>query len=373
MGGPEELRRRYVERLRREGTLTPEPLARAFATVPREVFVQQGFHHRGRRVTPDDEGFLDAVYTNDVLVTKVIDGVPVSSSSQPSLMAVMLDSLDLSPGMRVLEIGSGTGYNAALMAALGVRVTSIDVQPDVLAAAAAGLDRAGVSGVRLRNGDGYRGEPVDAPYHRVVATVGVAGVSPSWFDQLSPGGFVLAPVAHAGTHPVLRAWRDPQGAVRARALCSAGFMSAAGPLSARYRWAHPEPLRARTLPATTVSHPGRWRPALDVFRYHDLWFAVGAWHRRATFAAAWEVDGSGGCALLDEARAGGAGILPDGGIRASGAQARRYATDALALLDRWARAGAPGVADWSTSLVLAGDPAQPIWVPRRWRLVSQPG
>ena len=109
-------------------------------------------------------------------------------------------------------------------------------------------------------GDGYLGAPAAAPYDRVIVTVGISGLSPRWLEQLVPGGFVLAPVRHAGHHPVMRV--RPGDPVTAAAVCGAGFMAASGPLSARYPWAHPEPWRPATEPATAVTVPARWKPAL---------------------------------------------------------------------------------------------------------------
>ena len=192
IGTAAALRRRYVEQLHRDGVLSRAGLADAFAAVPREVFVAGGFHGRdGARITPAHPGFLAAVYSDEALVTKLREVTPVSSSSQPSLMAAMIDALDLAPGARVLEIGAGTGYNAALMATLGAEVTSLDVQPDVVARAVAALSRAGFPAVDVRLGDGYQGGPTGAPYDRLIVTVGVAGISPHWLDQLTPDGFLL--------------------------------------------------------------------------------------------------------------------------------------------------------------------------------------
>src|SRR3712207_2135130 len=107
MASSARLRRHFVDGLWREGAITRPEVAEAFAAVPREAFVADGFHGRdGAWVAPDAEGFLEAVYTNDVLVTKVEDGRATSSSSQPSLMAAMIEALDLSPGTRVLEVGA---------------------------------------------------------------------------------------------------------------------------------------------------------------------------------------------------------------------------------------------------------------------------
>ncbi|MDG4788378.1 hypothetical protein O7626_20985 [Micromonospora sp. WMMD1102] len=148
----------------------------------------------------------------------------------------------------------------------------------------------------------------------------------------------------------------------------AGFMSAAGPLAARYPGAHPLPRRAAAFPPPTVRQPARWRPPLDVFRYHDLWFAVGAWDRRTTFSAgpAGGWGGPGGAVLLDEVHGGGAGLLADGSVRAAGPYAARYAADAIALRDRWVARGEPTISEWTSRLVPAGDPDQPILVPTNW-------
>jgi protein-L-isoaspartate(D-aspartate) O-methyltransferase len=368
MASSAELRRRFADALWREGAITRPEVAEAFATVPREAFVVDGFHGRdGTRVPPDAEGFLESVYTNDVLVTKIEDGRATSSSSQPSLMAAMIEALDLSPGARVLEVGAGTGYNAALMSATGACVTTVDVQPDVVARASAALTALS-STVDIRLGDGYEGWPDGGPYDRVIVTVGVSGVSPRWLDQLVPGGFVLAPVRHAGHHPVLRVARHDGGTVRAAGVCPAGFMSAAGPLAASYPGAHP--LAGGPLPPATVSHPARFDPPLDVFRYHDMWFALGAWDARTTYAQPRDDTAEGACALLDETAAGGATIGQDGAVGGSGPHAEAYAERASALVDRWVASGRPAVPAWRAPMALDGDESQPIWVPRDWSLTA---
>jgi protein-L-isoaspartate(D-aspartate) O-methyltransferase len=364
------LRERYVARLRAEGAITRDDVAAAFATVPREAFLRHGFHDSDRAtdgtaggfVTPDDPGFLEGAYRNDALVTKLADGIPVSSSSQPSLMAAMIEALDLARGARVLEIGAGTGYNAALMAAVGAEVTTVDAQPDVAQRAAAAL--AGTPRTRVVTGDGYAGAPDGAPYDRVIVTVGVSGASPAWLDQLAPGGFVLAPIRHAGHHPVMRVDRDR----RLRAFCGAGFMAASGPLSARYPGAHPDPWHPAAPPDDTVSVPARWSPPLSHPRYSDLWFAVGVWDRRATFGAFGHGDG----VLRDPDGDGGAVVGRDGAVRAGGPHAAGLAADAVALLDRWTAAGAPALPQWAATMALSGEADRPIWVPREWVLEPVP-
>ena len=358
---------RYVAQIRHNGAPLSGELARAFATVPRETFIAEGFLRRdGGWVKPGDTDFLDIVYTDDVLVTKVDGKIPVSSSSQPSLMAIMLTALDVRPGLHVLEIGAGTGYNAALLAALGATVTSLDVRADVADRAREALARSEVAGVRVLLGDGYGGVP-DERFDRVIVTVGVAGLSPKWLDQLDGAGPIVVPVEHAGTHPVLVVRAGPGGAATASVLCPSGFMSAAGPLAAAHPGSHPAPAAARTLAEFTRAAGARWASPLAAPAYRDLWYAAGVWSRRATHAAVrgWEQSV---LALLDPSRTGGAVILPDGTVLAGGPEGAYWGAQAIQILDRFEAADRPPMQAWHIGLSAGGDPEAPIWVPTTWKL-----
>jgi len=362
-----ERRERYIAQIRRDGAELSAELVRAFATVPRETFIAEGFQRRdGGWVRPGDADFLDTVYSDDVLVTKVEGRVPVSSSSQPSLMAMMLAALELRPGLRVLEIGAGTGYNAALLSALGARVTSVDVQADVAERARSALAQAGVVGVRVLLGDGYAGVPGER-FDRVIVTVGVAGLSPRWLDQLDGTGPIVIPVEHAGTHPVLVVTGRPDGPVTASVLCPSGFMSAAGPLAADHPGRHPAPAAARTLVEFALVAPPRWRSPLTALAYRDLWYAAGVWSSRATHAAVPGREQSV-LALLDASRTGGAVVLPDGAVWAGGPEATHWAEQARSIVDRWESAARPPMQAWRIDLALSGDPEALIWVPTTWEL-----
>nr|WP_103888307.1 methyltransferase domain-containing protein [Actinacidiphila yanglinensis] len=145
-------------------------------------------------------GRLAGAYADRPIATRVVRGELVSSSSQPSLMALMCQALDVSDGERVLEIGAGTGYNAALMAhRLGPgTVTTIDLEPEITAAARAHLAAYGTEAARsvvVVTGDGALGHQPRAPYDRIIATCELPSVPPAWLEQCVPGGMVLLPLA----------------------------------------------------------------------------------------------------------------------------------------------------------------------------------
>ncbi|QPP08827.1 methyltransferase domain-containing protein [Streptomyces bathyalis] len=187
------------------GSLADPAWQAAFAEVPRELFVPYyyvtvsgGRQERLWRDDPDPgrrERWLAGVYDDLPLATRVRDGELISSSSQPSLMARMLEALDVRDGMRVLEIGTGSGYNAALLAhRLGdERITTVDLEPGITGTAREHLAAAGYR-PRIVTGDGALGAPAYAPYDRVIATCALRAVPPAWLAQSVPGGVVLAPV-----------------------------------------------------------------------------------------------------------------------------------------------------------------------------------
>ena len=208
------LRRKLVEELRAAGHITQEPVRRAFLAVPRERFLP------GCSV--------DEVYEDKVIVTrKDASGAATSSSSQPTIMAIMLERLELAPGMRVLEIGAGTGYNAALLSTLvGERgqVTSVELDPDVADAAAAALESGGYP-VTVVTGDGREGWPAGAPYDRIVLTASTGTVCRAWYEQLAAGGLLQLPLHVKG--PDLQAvvtLRKEDGYLRSTDVVEGGFM-----------------------------------------------------------------------------------------------------------------------------------------------------
>lgn len=115
--------------------------------------------------------------------------------SQPRVVAVMCALLHVTPGDRVLDVGTGSGYHAAVLAALGASVWSIERDPRLSAVAAANLEDAGVQGVALVVGDGAQGHPAEAPFDAInVAAAARERVPPALEAQLAPGGRLVAPV-----------------------------------------------------------------------------------------------------------------------------------------------------------------------------------
>jgi protein-L-isoaspartate O-methyltransferase len=202
------------------GALAADPRWReAFATVPRHLFVPYyyvggpGGYERRWGESPDPrtrERWVRGAYEDTPLATRLRDGELLSSSSQPSLMALMLAELRAEDGHRVLEIGAGTGYNAALLSyRLGdANVTTVDLDPEITESARRHLAAAGYHPTVV-TGDGARGVPERAPFDRVVATCRLATVPRAWIAQCRPGALILTPLA---TGLVRLSVRDPERA-----------------------------------------------------------------------------------------------------------------------------------------------------------------
>jgi protein-L-isoaspartate(D-aspartate) O-methyltransferase len=222
---PIGLHERLVEELAGRGLLDNARLRRAFLAVRREWFL------------PGVD--LDEVYRDEAVTTQVgPGGMTTSSSSQPSIMAMMLAQLDPQPGDRVLEIGAGTGYNAALLARLvgpTGQVTSVDIDPAITQAARASLARAGMSGaeaatVEVRTGDGWLGAADRGPFDRVQVTVGVWDIALAWTAQLAPAGTLVAPLwLRAGVHVVAAFARLDGDRLASRQVAGCDFVRLRGP------------------------------------------------------------------------------------------------------------------------------------------------
>ncbi|MFJ3229919.1 methyltransferase, FxLD system [Streptomyces sp. NPDC086787] len=177
------LRNALVDKIRESGYARTPEIETALRTVPRHVFVP-------------DATLEDAYANSPVNIKYDADGMSISCASQPEVVALMLDQLEAQPGERILELGAGTGYNAALLAHIvgeTGHVTTIDVDDDLVDGARAHLAAAGFTNVKALTRDGAVGHAEGAPYDRIIATVGAHGVPHAWMQQLAPGGRIVVP------------------------------------------------------------------------------------------------------------------------------------------------------------------------------------
>ena len=176
--GPSERsdeRARMVQEQIVERGIEDQAVLGAMLAVPRHLFVPD--EHRGR------------AYGDHPL--PIGHGQTIS---QPYIVAFMTELLDLAPGDRVLEVGTGSGYQAAVASMLADSVFSVEIVPELAAGAEARLAGLGVRDVRVRNGDGYFGWEEHAPYDAIFVTAAAGHVPPPLVQQLVPGGRMAIPV-----------------------------------------------------------------------------------------------------------------------------------------------------------------------------------
>lgn len=175
--------------LRQCGSLRTPAVENAFRKVPRHLFTPPG-------VSPE------TAYRDEVV--PLIPGL--ATVSQPSIVALMLEELGVGRGQRVLELGTASGYNAALLAELVGEpdlVYTVEIEPRLAALAGAALERAGYSGVHVRAGDGSFGYPEGAPFDRVIVTFEAGDLAAPLVEQIRAGGRYLAPFAVPGLPALL--------------------------------------------------------------------------------------------------------------------------------------------------------------------------
>lgn len=344
------LRRRLVEHLLDEDVLhAPEWIA-AFRAVPRHVFLPRFFAPAGglwAAVDRGDPGWLETAYSRDVLVTQLDDdpdrwelarrtgpvaGTPTSSSSMPAIMAIMLEELRVRDGQRVLEIGTGTGYNAALLShRCGAgQVSTVDIDAGLVEVA---RERLAMAGYRpaCAVGDGALGFPAGAVFDRILCTASVTSIPLAWLQQSAPGGLIVTTLNRPIGAGLVRLVVGDDGAAQGRVLARDGrFM----PLRAhRLPPAEPLPMPSRhdweqtRLPMSAVIQPrkqfeffaGLALPGTRVVREPDgtdphatggpggtgvaLVHADGSWVRHRKRGGADEVAQGGPRALWDLAEA----------------------------------------------------------------------
>ena len=210
-----------VENLLERELIKSKGVEAAFRAVPRHLFLPG--------VSPEE------AYKDQAIPTRFDEkGLAISSSSQPAIMAIMLEQVALQPGQNVLEVGAGTGYNAALMGHLvaeGGHVTTIDIEEEIVTAAREHLEAAGVWNVTVVCGDGMMGYPENGPYDAIILTVGGWEIAPAWLEQLKPNGRIVLPLSLNGPQISIAFERTVQG-LSSRHIAPCGFMRLRGPNAA---------------------------------------------------------------------------------------------------------------------------------------------
>jgi len=355
------LRDELADHLIARNAITTQRVEQAFRQVQRARYLDRWYHasvEEGQitwqpvtldHAHPSDE-VLREVYSDRPLVTQLSGFVPSSSSSQPSLMARMLELLDLRPGMRILEIGTGTGYNAALLSEIvgphGL-VVSLESQRDVARHASRVLACDERSNVHVRCRDGYRGDRAHQPFDRIVATVACFDFSPHWLEQLAEDGFMLVPLRHGRTmSPLVIAHLDGRpDQLRGRIVGASGFMDPMGLLRTGSiwqsfllpGWPYPE-LWRRPMPVD-VGDEDDGRMTSPVMKNLRFFLALTSRHLWSTETGLGLADPATGAAVL---------IEPSGlvGYGTDLATVNRVCDQLVTAIETWDRLGRPSMADF---------------------------
>lgn len=175
----------------RRGVRSPTVLS-AMQAVPRHLFIPESNRDLAYRDGPVAIG----------------EGQTIS---QPYIVALMSEALQVSPGMKVLEVGTGSGYQTAILSALGARIYSIEIRPTLSALAASTLDLVGAGDAALHIGNGREGLPDLAPFDRIIVTAAPTEVPPALTSQLRLGGCLLIPVGAREQQTLLKIERTSAG------------------------------------------------------------------------------------------------------------------------------------------------------------------
>jgi len=189
-----------------------EAVLRAMKIVPRHSFVPVGVRPYAYEDRPLPIGYDQTI-------------------SQPYIVASMTEELKLEVGMKVLEIGTGSGYQAAVLAQITPWVFTIEIKKGLAARAKGTLKRLGYKTVEVRQGDGYYGWKEEAPFDAIIVTAAAPHVPPPLVEQLKPGGRMILPVGPAfGTQDLRLVTKDEEGKIRSKSLYAVRFVPLTGSL-----------------------------------------------------------------------------------------------------------------------------------------------
>jgi len=201
-----EARERMVRFQMEDRGIRDKRVLAALRAIPRHLFVPEDVRPFAYHDTPLPIGYGQTI-------------------SQPYIVAYMTELLEVQPGMTVLEIGTGSGYQAAVLARLARRVYTVEIVPELARSAAALLRKLGAANVVCRTGDGYRGWPEHAPFDRIILTAAPPEVPRALLDQLKPGGRLVAPVgASAWDQELIAIEKDTHGRLKRRGVLPVRFV-----------------------------------------------------------------------------------------------------------------------------------------------------
>jgi protein-L-isoaspartate(D-aspartate) O-methyltransferase len=211
------LRQQLADKLKREGALRDAAVERAVRAVPRHFF------------SPATS--LESAYEDHVLRLKDEGGIIVSTISQPAMIVEMLQQLRVREGNRILEIGTGSGYTTALLAALAGEcgfVTTLDLEADLIADARVRFRELGIEVIRPFVRDGVLGDAEHAPYDRIVLTACASDIATAWWEQLRPGGRIVLPLSLGGVQKNI-AFQETLRTLESDGIIDCGFLMLRGP------------------------------------------------------------------------------------------------------------------------------------------------
>lgn len=206
---PRRLRLRMIHEQIEARGITDPAILEAMATVPRHLFVPEAFKSHAYDDSPIPIGFGQTI-------------------SQPFVVASMTRHLCVEPGMRVLEIGAGSGYQAAILATMGSPVIGIERLPQLYIRTKSLLQKLGYRSIHLHKGDGTMGFPVSAPFDRILVSAGGPQIPPPLLAQLSEKGILLIPVGDRPKNQRLLRVRKINGAISREDLGPANFVNLIG-------------------------------------------------------------------------------------------------------------------------------------------------
>ncbi len=205
-----QLRERMVERQIAARGIRDPTLLDAFRQVPREEFVSPDYGHQayGDHPLPIEAG---------------------QTISQPYIVALMIEAAGIAPGDRVLEVGAGSGYAAALISRIATEVIAIERKPELVEVARERMRRLGYGNVMIVEGDGTRGWPDGAPYDAILAAASGSHIPQPLIDQLAPGGRLVMPLGgQAWAQKLMKLTKKPDGSIETRDLGGVRFVPLIG-------------------------------------------------------------------------------------------------------------------------------------------------